>query len=158
MGEESSMTSNVPAKEIVPQPVTEAEVTAIADFKTSIPSTIPKPKLPLPSLPSSSSATNATMAKKDMSDATRRDWNTSKLGLRVGVDAMSAGAAGALVAPIITMIDKGIIENASGRNTLGESLKKSAQELLVKPHRFVTSKPFVLIFVRPPLQLIISST
>lgn len=74
-------------------------------------------------------------------------WNTEKLGLRVGVDALSAGAAGILVAPIITMIDKGIIENASGRNTLGDSLKESALELVKKPHRFLGSRPFVLIFV-----------
>jgi hypothetical protein len=75
-------------------------------------------------------------------------WNTDKLGLRMGSDALAAGAAGALVAPIITIIDKGIMENASGRNPLGESLKKSAKELLLKPHRFLTSKPFALIFVR----------
>jgi hypothetical protein len=79
----------------------------------------------------------------------KRKWNTEKLGLRMGVDALSAGAAGALVAPIITMIDKGIIENASGRRTLIASLKESARELLLRPHRFVASKPFALIFVRP---------
>ncbi|KAF2996699.1 hypothetical protein E8E13_005212 [Curvularia kusanoi] len=82
--------------------------------------------------------------------ASQTKWNTEKLGLRVGSDALAAGAAGALVAPIITIIDKGIIENASGRNPLGESLKKSARELLLKPHRFLTSKPFALIFVRRP--------
>ena len=76
------------------------------------------------------------------------NWNTDKLGLRMGSDALAAGAAGALVAPIITIIDKGIMENASGRHPLGESLKKSARELLLKPHRFLTSKPFALIFVR----------
>jgi hypothetical protein len=97
--------------------------------------TIPKPKLPLPAMRTPTTSTN-----------TPREWNTSKLGLRIGVDALSASAAGILVAPIITMIDKGIIENASGRNTLGVSLKKSAVELLAKPHRFVASKPFVLIF------------
>jgi hypothetical protein len=75
-------------------------------------------------------------------------WNTDKLGLRMGSDALAAGAAGALVAPIITIIDKGIMENASGRHPLGESLKKSARELLLKPHHFLTSKPFALIFVR----------
>jgi hypothetical protein len=75
-------------------------------------------------------------------------WNTDKLGLRIGSDALAAGAAGALVAPIITIIDKGIMENASGRHPLGESLKKSARELLLKPHHFLTSKPFALIFVR----------
>jgi hypothetical protein len=84
-------------------------------------------------------------------------WNTSKLGLRIGADAVSAGTAGILVAPIITMIDKGIIENASGRNTLGDSLKASLKELATKPHRFLGSKPFALIYARlssPSLSLI----
>jgi hypothetical protein len=150
MGEEKTSALSAPAKEVVSQStaVAEAEAPVIPGIKSSIPATIPKPKLPLPSLPISSSNNDSTMAKKDFSDITKRDWNTSKLGLRVGVDALSAGAAGALVAPVITMIDKGIIENASGRNTLGESLKKSAHELLLKPHRFISSKPFVLIFVR----------
>lgn len=89
-----------------------------------------------------------TAALATAGDAAR--WNTNKLGLRLGSDALAAGAAGALVAPVITIIDKGIIENASGRNTLGESLKASARELLLKPHRFLGSRPFVLIFVRPP--------
>ncbi len=96
--------------------------------------TIPKPKLPRAAMRTSTSTESP------------HEWNTSKLGLRIGVDALSAGAAGILVAPIITMIDKGIIENASGRDTLGVSLKKSAVELLAKPHRFITSKPFALIF------------
>jgi len=75
-------------------------------------------------------------------------WNTAKLGRRVGVDAMAAGAAGILVAPVITMIDKGIMENASGRNTLRQSLKQSVTELVRKPGRFIAGRPFVLIFVR----------
>ena len=90
-----------------------------------------KEALPKPSIPASST-----------------QWDTNKLGLRLGSDAIAAFSAGALVAPIITMIDKGIMENASGRNTLSESLKKSAREMLLKPHRFLASKPFVLVFVR----------
>jgi hypothetical protein len=86
-----------------------------------------------------------------MKDLETRRWNTSKLGLRIGADAVAAGAAGILVAPIITMIDKGIIENASGRNTLGDSLKGSLKELVSRPHRFLGSKPFALIYVRLPL-------
>jgi hypothetical protein len=95
----------------------------------------PLVKLPLP-----------VMRTPTTSKDTPTEWNTSKLGLRMAVDALSAGAAGILVAPIITMIDKAIIENASGRNTLGTSLKLSAVELLSRPHRFVGSKPFALIF------------
>lgn len=33
-------------------------------------------------------------------------WNTSNLGQRMGIDAMSAGVAGGLVAPVICAIDK----------------------------------------------------
>ncbi|KAF2180477.1 hypothetical protein K469DRAFT_714437 [Zopfia rhizophila CBS 207.26] len=44
------------------------------------------------------------------------------------------------------MIDRGIIENASGRNTLGASLKGSLQQILFRPHRFFFSKPFALIY------------
>ena len=102
-----------------------------------------KESLPKPSI------STVTSPKVTAQDATTQ-WNTNKLGLRLGSDALAAGAAGALVAPIITIIDKGIIENASGRNTLGESLKKSARELLLKPHVFLRGKPFVLIFVRLP--------
>ncbi|KAJ8116996.1 hypothetical protein OPT61_g1723 [Boeremia exigua] len=104
-----------------------------------------KEPLSKPSILSPATAMTTTM--KDTKDAATK-WNTHNLGLRLGSDALAAGAAGALVAPIITMIDKGIIENASGRNTLGDSLKASARELLLKPHRFLGSRPFVLIFVR----------
>jgi hypothetical protein len=121
----------------VSTPVKEKTATTIHDVKEAIssPSSIPKPKLPLPAM-------RTPTTSKD----TPIEWNTSKLGLRIGVDALSAGAAGILVAPIITMIDKGIIENASGRNTLGTSLRNSALEMLSRPHRFIGSKPFALIF------------
>lgn len=35
-----------------------------------------------------------------------KTWNTANLGRRLGVDAMSAGIAGGLVAPVICAIDK----------------------------------------------------
>ena len=109
---------------------------------------LPKPSLPsgIPALRKPSMPTTTAMSLKDKDGI--KTWNTHNLGLRIGADALAAASAGVLVAPIITMIDKGIIENASGRNTLGESLKKSAMELLLKPHRLLASKPFVLIFVR----------
>jgi hypothetical protein len=150
MGEEKFGALNTPVKKDLEhnlgQRATEADSPIVPGLNAPIPAAISKPKLPLPTLPSTNSKSDFTM--KDSPVVTKRDWNTSKLGLRVGVDAVSAGAAAALVAPIITMIDKGIIENASGRNTLGGSLKQSAREMLLRPHRFITSKPFVLIFVR----------
>ncbi|KAF2455105.1 hypothetical protein BDY21DRAFT_290309 [Lineolata rhizophorae] len=77
---------------------------------------------------------------------TERSWNMDKLGWRMGVDAMAAASAGALVAPVITMIDRGIVENSSGRNTLGNSIRGSLNTLLFRPHRYIFSKPFGLIF------------
>jgi hypothetical protein len=111
---------------------------------------LPKPKLPpkIPSLPKPSMPTAAISSKDETGITT---WNTHNLGLRAGADALAAASAGVLVAPIITMIDKAIIENASGRNTLAESLRHSTRELLLRPHRFLASKPFVLIFVRIPI-------
>ena len=35
-----------------------------------------------------------------------KTWNTANLGQRLGADAMSAGLAGGLVAPVICAIDK----------------------------------------------------
>ncbi|KAF1942132.1 hypothetical protein EJ02DRAFT_454496 [Clathrospora elynae] len=131
-----------------------ALVKGVAEADTGAVPKILKANLPLP-MPSKpamapvskdTSSMSTTTSSSAVPSTTKHEWNTSKLGLRVGVDALSAGAAAILVAPIITMIDKGIIENASGRNTLGVSLKKSAMGLLSKPHRFIASKPFVLIF------------
>ncbi|KAF4552843.1 Hypothetical protein D9617_8g048550 [Elsinoe fawcettii] len=76
-------------------------------------------------------------------DAAR--YNTSQLGFRLVADGAAALSAGALVAPLITMIDKAIIENASGKRPLMPSLKASFAYLLTRPHLFVTSKPFLLI-------------
>jgi hypothetical protein len=152
MGEEDIGALNAPTRDGLQKNTMKsgagADAGPVPAFDTPVSANIPKPKLPLP-LPSASSAnTDSTTASKNEKVVAKRDWNTSKLGLRVGTDALSAGAAGALVAPIITMIDKGIIENASGRNTLGSSIQQSARELLLRPHRFITSKPFALIFVR----------
>lgn len=38
--------------------------------------------------------------------AAPRSWNTDSLGLRFGVDVASATTAGALICPIITIIDR----------------------------------------------------
>jgi len=39
-------------------------------------------------------------------DQEPKSWNTANLGQRLGADAMSAGLAGGLVAPVICAIDK----------------------------------------------------
>jgi len=65
---------------------------AVVDVKR-LTATLPKPMMP-----------GKMLEEKKKSSATV--WNTKNLGLRIGADAVAAGAAGVLVAPIITMIDK----------------------------------------------------
>ncbi|OQO02609.1 hypothetical protein B0A48_12137 [Cryoendolithus antarcticus] len=95
---------------------------------------------------SKGSALDIKLPKPKLPGVTTSDWNTANLGKRLGVDALSAATAGGLVAPLICMIDKGIIENASGKRSISASLFASATTLFTRPHRFLTSKPFLLIF------------
>ncbi|VUC33419.1 unnamed protein product [Clonostachys rosea] len=80
-------------------------------------------------------------------DSTRRNWNTKNLGARIGSDLISASCAGALIAPIVAIIDKSIMENTSGRNTLTNSLKTSLTNLLLRPHTILLTKPTALLFL-----------
>jgi hypothetical protein len=74
-------------------------------------------------------------------------WNTKDLGLRLGTDLASAASAGFLVAPVISIIDRSIMENASGRNSFAASLRSSLRTLFLRPHALLLSKPFALIFM-----------
>jgi hypothetical protein len=136
MGEEGGATQAQSAPT-----VKQSQIQSAAEYSTfplptpRLPSALPKPAIPIA----------PSMTTKDATTTTT--WNTNKLGLRISADALAAGCAGVLVAPIITAIDKGIIENASGRRTLGESLKSSAREMFLTPARFFGGRPFGLIFV-----------
>ncbi|KAI0600075.1 hypothetical protein F4775DRAFT_547955 [Biscogniauxia sp. FL1348] len=85
--------------------------------------------------------------QQDQQMAQYREWNTKNLGLRLGADLMSATCAASMVAPIVSIIDRSIMENASGRTTLGNSLKTSLRTLLLRPHTLLFSKPAALIFM-----------
>ncbi|PMD19150.1 hypothetical protein NA56DRAFT_647576 [Hyaloscypha hepaticicola] len=74
-----------------------------------------------------------------------RIWNTKNLGLRLASDFVSGACAATLVAPLITVIDKAIMQNASGQATLKNSLKTSLKTFLLRPHKLIFSKPFGLI-------------
>ncbi|KAL8775279.1 MAG: hypothetical protein Q9209_000286 [Squamulea sp. 1 TL-2023] len=74
-----------------------------------------------------------------------REWDTKNLHLRILSDAASAASAAGLIAPLITIFDRGIMENASGRSTLMASLKTSFRAILTRPHTFLASRPFRLI-------------
>jgi hypothetical protein len=80
-------------------------------------------------------------------EQTKKAWNTKNLGLRLGADAAGAASAAALVAPVISIIDRSIMENASGRNTLANSIRASLAQLVLRPQSMVFSKPFALIFM-----------
>ncbi|CAK7562367.1 MAG: hypothetical protein SEPTF4163_000209 [Sporothrix epigloea] len=71
--------------------------------------------------------------------------NTRHLGLRLATDAASGFTAASLVAPIIAIIDRSIMENASGANTLAGSLRSSFTTLLRRPQQILLGKPFFLI-------------
>ncbi|KAL5091197.1 hypothetical protein Trisim1_003169 [Trichoderma cf. simile WF8] len=73
-------------------------------------------------------------------------WNTDRLAWRLGADATSAACAGALIAPIITIIDRSIMENASGRNSLAASIRSSLTTLLTRPQALFFSRPCALVF------------
>ncbi|KAK6531610.1 hypothetical protein TWF694_002791 [Orbilia ellipsospora] len=74
--------------------------------------------------------------------ATPRD---ARLLERVSADVVSAAVAAVAVAPAICMIDKSIVENASGKRNLIESLRDSIAQLLKRPQRFFISRTFGLV-------------
>ncbi|KAF3020634.1 hypothetical protein E8E14_012043 [Neopestalotiopsis sp. 37M] len=76
-----------------------------------------------------------------------KKWNTKNLGMRLAADFASAACAASLVAPLISVIDRSIMENASGRQSMGSALKSSLSTFLRRPHALLFSKPVALIFM-----------
>lgn len=101
---------------------------------------------------------------QDASEKTRisQTWNARNLGFRLSADAASAGTASLLVAPIITIIDqyvwcqsqcrsrltqaRSIVRKAATNASISTSLLVAAKSALLRPHGFVLSRPFLLIF------------
>ncbi|EXJ80957.1 hypothetical protein A1O3_07245 [Capronia epimyces CBS 606.96] len=73
-------------------------------------------------------------------------WNTTNLGLRFGADLTSAASASAVVAPVICVIDRSIVEKAAKGATFSSCLLRSLRPAVTRPHTFVFSRPFLLIF------------
>ena len=143
----------------------------------------------------SSSTLTTTTATSTTSISTSSKWNTKNLPSRIAADALSAGCAASLVAPVITIIDRyvyfffpnsrlclphqfawtdpmsmhlsnllhhekyqdgiletylrcsSIMENASGRAPLRQSILTSLRTLIFRPHNILFSKPTALIFL-----------
>ncbi|TRX96629.1 hypothetical protein FHL15_002531 [Xylaria flabelliformis] len=107
---------------------------------------VPTPGLPLDTK-SKSPAPSTTKQPAVQSSKLSQRWNTKNLGLRLGADAASAACAASMIAPVISIIDRSIMENTSGRSTLAESLKTSLRTLFSRPHTMIFSRPVALIFM-----------
>ncbi|TGZ82584.1 hypothetical protein EX30DRAFT_191770 [Ascodesmis nigricans] len=78
----------------------------------------------------------------------RKVEGTQKILQRLGADVLAAGTATMMISPIICLIDRSIMENASGRSkSVLDSVKKSLKTIATKPHHFFFSKPFALIYM-----------
>ncbi|KAI1628200.1 hypothetical protein EDD37DRAFT_678344 [Exophiala viscosa] len=101
-------------------------------------------------------------------------WNTANMGKRLGADLTSAASAAGLVAPVICIIDRGhwislqcrpsrrvdlhlhnlrmliesssIVEKASKGASLSSCLLRALRPAIIRPHTFLISRPFLLIF------------
>ena len=72
--------------------------------------------------------------------------NLNSLPRKIGVDIISAISSSALVAPAISIIDQAIFSNASGKQTMIESIKSSAKLLVLSPHQFLRQPQFLWIW------------
>ncbi|KUI53846.1 hypothetical protein VP1G_01198 [Cytospora mali] len=109
-----------------------------------------KPDEPVPQLKLEAKPIALAKPQRETSDAASRletKWNTKNLAYRLAADVASAASAASLVAPLISIIDRSIMENASGRATLMTSVKNSLRNLLLRPHTMVFSRPVALIFM-----------
>ncbi|KAI9372741.1 Cys/Met metabolism PLP-dependent enzyme-domain-containing protein [Aspergillus egyptiacus] len=75
-----------------------------------------------------------------------REWNTNRLGARLGADVFSAAVAGALTCPVITVIDRAIIEKAAKGTSISQTITSSFRSILSKPRAFFLGTPFLLIY------------
>ncbi|KAG6002700.1 hypothetical protein E4U21_002809 [Claviceps maximensis] len=88
-----------------------------------------------------------TLPHNEAVGASRRAWNTKNLGWRLAADATGAVCAGAIVAPVISIIDRSIMENASGRSSLLQSIQSSLGNLAKNPRAALFSRPCALILM-----------
>ncbi|KAJ5788048.1 hypothetical protein N7457_003038 [Penicillium paradoxum] len=73
-------------------------------------------------------------------------WNTEDLGKRFSVDVASAATAGALTCPLITIIDRAIMEKASKGFPISQTINNCLRSMVARPSAFFFSTPFLLIY------------
>ncbi|KAL2810899.1 hypothetical protein BJX63DRAFT_400851 [Aspergillus granulosus] len=77
---------------------------------------------------------------------TDKSWNTNRLAARFGADIVSATTAGALTCPVITVIDRAIIEKAAKGIPIQQTITSATRSILAKPSGFFLGTPFLLIY------------
>ncbi|PUU73590.1 hypothetical protein B9Z19DRAFT_1162573 [Tuber borchii] len=103
---------------------------------------VPSPTTAIPPNP----ASEIMVGKAKEADSSLE--KSSLVAERILSDILSAGTATVLVSPVIYLIDRSIIENASGRSSsVLSSAAASLKTLFKTPHRFFFSKPFALIYM-----------
>ncbi|CAK4082899.1 unnamed protein product [Aphanomyces euteiches] len=70
----------------------------------------------------------------------------STVGAKLCIDVLAAGGASFFVAPFITVVDRAIIENASGKRDLYTAMKAVSHDFLKRPLSFIRRKEFLLIY------------
>ncbi|KAH7491556.1 hypothetical protein PRIC1_003033 [Phytophthora ramorum] len=75
-----------------------------------------------------------------------RPQGAAQLAKHLVADTAAAMAASLGVAPFITIVDRAIIENASGARPLGRGLRELSADFVRHPLRFVGKREFHLIF------------
>ncbi|EKV15934.1 hypothetical protein PDIG_22890 [Penicillium digitatum PHI26] len=78
--------------------------------------------------------------------STASTWNTKDLGKRISVDVASAATAGVLTCPLITVIDRAIMEKASKGFPIGQTIKSCLRSMVARPSGFFFTTPFILIY------------
>ncbi|CCX34673.1 hypothetical protein FPQ18DRAFT_81007 [Pyronema domesticum] len=90
----------------------------------------------------------ATLANASANMDVTKVRGDQKIMQRLAADALSASSATLLIAPIICLIDRSIMENASGKTkSVLESAKNSLKTIITCPQNFFFSKPFALIYM-----------
>ncbi|ORX92688.1 hypothetical protein K493DRAFT_303159 [Basidiobolus meristosporus CBS 931.73] len=61
-------------------------------------------------------------------------------------DLSAALVSSTFVSPLVAIIDKSVVSNASGRQSLGEGLKAGLKDLFTAPHKFFRQPTFMIMF------------
>ncbi|ETV98848.1 hypothetical protein H310_08349 [Aphanomyces invadans] len=65
---------------------------------------------------------------------------------KLAIDLIAASTASLFVSPIITTIDRAIMENASGKRVLAQGLREISLDFVRNPISFIKRKDFLLIY------------